>query len=145
MALSRPWKSLLKASAVTQTTCCARLKLPSTFATILAKFARPSGKKAKKHWLRLWTWLARSKFFCHRKTDWKEACPQASILRKPRLCRGFCVVVSAKPAILPPVMLRASDIVYCWNGAWGIRAAVVAGVHNGDALWVLRQSRLTSG
>jgi alkyl hydroperoxide reductase subunit AhpC len=41
--------------------CCARSRLLSTSLHTQAKFARPSGKKARPLWLRRWTWSARSK------------------------------------------------------------------------------------
>ena len=52
---SRSLKSTLAASAVTHWNCCARSRLPSTFAPTRTKCARPNGKKAKRLWPRLWT------------------------------------------------------------------------------------------
>jgi hypothetical protein len=45
----------------TQVICCARSRPLSTLLLTQAKFARPSGKKARPLWLRPWTWSARSK------------------------------------------------------------------------------------
>ncbi len=48
--------------AVTCLTCCAKIKAAQYVASHPGEFARLNGKKVKQLWLRLWTWLVKSKF-----------------------------------------------------------------------------------
>lgn len=64
---SRRSKLPLKVSAVMRLTCCVKSKRRSTLLLTQAKSARLNGKKAKRHWLRLWTWSVRFKSVCARR------------------------------------------------------------------------------
>jgi peroxiredoxin len=60
-AISRNFDVLIEDAGLTLPSCCAKSRLLSTSLLTQARFAQPSGKKARPLWLRPWTWSARSK------------------------------------------------------------------------------------